>query len=224
MSALRKTPCTKIASGWKPKERAAKTCSRWSWSRSAARSVRENTAAIGAAIATAGVILAGIVSDGGWRHTRIAGRGVVFGLFATFCFAILTVGLAGPIRSAGWLPVLLASRLANAATVWLLMTAILASRVPIATPLLATSVSATTIGRRRAIVVAMVGGILDIAGFVAFAIGLEQAPTWIVGLASSFGPIVSVIVAVVFWGERLRPTQWLGIAGIGVGLVAVALP
>jgi len=179
---------------------------------------------LGAAIATGGVILAGIVSEGGWRQTRIAGRGVVFGLIATLCFAVLTVGLAGPIRSAGWLPVLFASRLANAATVWLLMAAILASRSPVAAPLLATSLPPTRAARRRGIVVAMLGGLLDIAGFVAFAIGLELAPTWIVGLASSFGPIVSVIVAVVFWGERLRPTQWLGIAGIGVGLVAVALP
>ena len=39
-------------------------------------------------------------------------------------------------------------------------------------------------------------GLLDIVGFVAFAIGLEVAPTWIVGLASSFGPVVAVIVAV----------------------------
>ena len=45
---------------------------------------------------------------------------------------------------------------------------------------------ATAVGR-----VAIAGGLLDIAGFVAFAIGLEQAPTWIVGLASSFGPVVS---------------------------------
>ena len=33
-----------------------------------------------------------------------------------------------------------------------------------------------------------------------------------------------MIVAVALWGERLRPSQWLGLAGIAAGLVAVALP
>ena len=65
---------------------------------------------------------------------------------------------------------------------------------------------------------------LDIIGVVAFTIGLEVAPTWIVGLASSFGPVVAVIVAVALWGERLRPSQWVGLVGIGAGLVAVAIP
>ena len=77
---------------------------------------------------------------------------------------------------------------------------------------------------RVAVLAAIVGGALDIAGFVAFAIGLEQAPAWIVGLASSFGPVVSVVVAVLLWGERLQPSQWLGLGGIAAGLVAVALP
>ena len=74
--------------------------------------------ALGAAIATAGVVLTGLVSDRGWRGTRLVGRGVAFALVAMVSFAILTVGLAGPIRSAGWLPVLLVSRTANGATIW----------------------------------------------------------------------------------------------------------
>jgi len=180
--------------------------------------------AFGAAIATIGVILTGLISDSGWRGTRIVGRGVVFALIAMACFAILTVGLAGPIRSAGWLPVLLASRIANAGTVWLIMAAILATRPRAAAPLLDAATDRPSIARRTAIGVAVVGGLLDIAGFVAFAIGLEQAPTWIVGLASSFGPVVTVLVAVLVWGERLRPNQWLGLVGIAAGLVAVALP
>jgi drug/metabolite transporter (DMT)-like permease len=180
--------------------------------------------ALGAAVGTFGVILTGLVSDGGLRGTRIVGRGVVLSLIAMVCFAVLTIGLAGPIRSAGWLPVLLASRTANAATVWLITTAVLATRPPAAASLLAPAHDRRAITRRTAIAAAVVGGLLDIVGFVAFAIGLEQAPTWIVGLASSFGPVVSVLVAVLLWGERLRPNQWLGLVGIGAGLVAVALP
>ena len=175
---------------------------------------------LGAALATLGVILTGIVFDGGWRGTRIVGRGVLFSLLAMLLFSILTAGLATPIRIAGWLPVLLVSRLANAATILTVLIVVTVARPRGSDVLLATSGSPTI----RAIAAAGAAGLLDIVGFVAFAIGLEVAPTWIVGLASSFGPVVAVIVAVALWGERLRPTQWIGLAGIVAGLVAVALP
>jgi drug/metabolite transporter (DMT)-like permease len=57
-----------------------------------------------------------------------------------------------------------------------------------------------------------------------FAYGLEHAETWLVGLASSFGPAVTIIAAVALLGERLRPIQWLGLAGILVGMIAIGLP
>ena len=176
--------------------------------------------AVGAALATAGVVLTGLVSDGGWRGTRIVGRGVLFSLFAMVLFAGLTIGLAGPIASAGWLPVLFASRIANSATIWTLLLVVLVLR-PRGSELLLGHERARGVG---AVGIAAAAGLLDITGFVAFAVGLEVAPTWIVGLASSFGPVVTVIVAVAIWGERLRPTQWLGLVGIAVGLIAVALP
>jgi drug/metabolite transporter (DMT)-like permease len=171
-------------------------------------------------LATAGVVLTGIVFDGGWRGTRIVGRGVLFSLVAMFLFAVLTVGLATPIRIAGWLPVLLASRVANALTIWTVLVVVVVARPRGSETLLATTARRTN----RAVLAAVAAGVLDIVGFVAFAIGLERAPTWIVGLASSFGPVVAVIVAVVLWGERLRASQWVGLAGIAAGLVAVALP
>ena len=55
-------------------------------------------------------------------------------------------------------------------------------------------------------------------------IGLETAPTWLVGLASSFGPAVTIIAAVAFLGERLKPIQWVGLGGILVGMIAIGLP
>ena len=175
---------------------------------------------LGAALATLGVVMTGIVFDGGWRGTRIVGRGVVFSLLAMLLFSALTAGLATPIHLAGWLPVLLASRLANAGTILTILVVVTVIR-PRGSEIL---VEPTGSWSARAIAAAGAAGLLDIVGFVAFAIGLEIAPTWIVGLASSFGPAVAVIVAVALWGERLRPSQWLGLAGIAAGLVAVALP
>lgn len=175
---------------------------------------------LGAALATFGVILTGLVFEGGWRGTRLVGRGVVFSLLAMLLFSALTAGLATPIHAAGWLPVLLTSRLANAATILAILVAVTVIR-PRGSAILITGSGPPSV---RAIAAGAAAGLLDIVGFVAFAIGLEIAPTWIVGLASSFGPAVAVIVAVALWGERLRPSQWAGLAGIAAGLVAVALP
>ena len=180
--------------------------------------------AVGAGLATLGVILTGLVSEGGWRRTKVAGKGVGFAIVALVCFAVLTIGLAGPIRSSGWLPVLLTARVANATTVAIVLIVVTIARPKAAAPLLAQSTDRPLGLLWVAVLAAVVGGSLDIAGFVAFAVGLEQAPAWILGLASSFGPVVSVVVAVMLWGERLQPSQWFGLVGIALGLAAVALP
>jgi drug/metabolite transporter (DMT)-like permease len=70
----------------------------------------------------------------------------------------------------------------------------------------------------------VLAGVLDVVGLVAFATGLETAPTWMVGLAASFGPAVTIMVAVAFLGERLRPVQWFGLLGILTGMVCIAVP
>ena len=67
-------------------------------------------------------------------------------------------------------------------------------------------------------------GLLDVAGLIVFTYGLEFAETWLVGLASSFGPAVTIIFAVAFLGERLKPVQWLGLAGVLAGMIAIGLP
>jgi drug/metabolite transporter (DMT)-like permease len=76
----------------------------------------------------------------------------------------------------------------------------------------------------RVVVAITIAGVLDVLGLIAFATGLETAPTWMVGLASSFGPAITILVAVALLGERLRPIQWLGLAGILAGMVAIAIP
>ena len=70
----------------------------------------------------------------------------------------------------------------------------------------------------------VIAGTLDVAGLAFFAIGLETAPTWLVGLASSFGPAVTILAAVAFLGERMKPIQWFGVAGVAIGMIAIALP
>ena len=69
----------------------------------------------------------------------------------------------------------------------------------------------------------VVAGVFDIVAFAVYAVGLEIAPTWLVGLASSFGPVIAVAYGVWRLGERPRATQWLGLAFLGVGVVVLAL-
>jgi drug/metabolite transporter (DMT)-like permease len=77
---------------------------------------------------------------------------------------------------------------------------------------------------RRVFVAIVLAGVLDVLGLLAFAYGLQYAETWLVGLASSFGPAVTIVVAVLVLGERLKSIQWLGLAGVLTGVVLIALP
>jgi drug/metabolite transporter (DMT)-like permease len=176
--------------------------------------------AFGAVIATVGVVMTGVAFEGGWRSTHLAGPGVAFAIVALVLFAVMTVGLAEAIESSAWLPVIALSRGVNAVLTGALVAVAVISRHRA----FGAVVTAPLPPDRRAWLLVALGGVLDAAGLISISIGLESAPTWLVGLASSFGPAVTILAAVVLLGERLRPVQWLGLAGIGVGLVAIALP
>ena len=175
--------------------------------------------AAGAALATIGVVLAGLVFDGGLRSARVVGRGVAFAMVALVLFAVMTVGSAEAIDISGWLPLVLLARVTQVVAGWSLLGIGLGLRPRWMGPLLEAPQPPST----RALGIAVTAGLLDAVGLISFAIGLERSETWLVGLASSFGPAVAVVVAVAFLGERLRPTQWLGLAGIAAGLAVVAL-
>jgi drug/metabolite transporter (DMT)-like permease len=175
--------------------------------------------AFGAAVATGGVVFAGLVFDGGLRSARLVGRGVVFAMGALVLFALMTVGSAGPIGEVGWLPVLLLSRATSTIAAFGVLAAALTVGRRRMAPLLASPLPSAP----RAWLLAGLAGLLDVIGLVSFGIGLERAETWLVGLSSSFGPAVAVLVAVAFLGERLRGSQWLGLAAIAIGLGAVAV-
>jgi drug/metabolite transporter (DMT)-like permease len=174
----------------------------------------------GAALATVGVILAAVAFDGHWRNTRLAGPGVAFAIVALVLFSIMTVGLAELIDVAGWLEVLTISRVANA----VLTLAVLGLVLVAGHPRLRVMMERELPVSPRAWALVVVGGVLDVTGLVSLAVGLDAAPTWLVGLASSFGPAVTIVAAVALLGERLRAVQWLGLGLVAAGLVAIALP
>lgn len=176
---------------------------------------------VGAAIATLGVMAVGFVVPGGGRFPRLRGPGILFALVAMVTFAVLTIIITDPIREVGWLPAMLVSRATNASLGILLLVATLALRPRWMGTFLVAEASGWP---RRAVLLIVTAGVLDVLGIIAFSIGLAVAPVWLVGLASSLGPVVAVVFAVTFLDERPRPIQWAGLAAIGTGILLVGLP
>lgn len=182
--------------------------------------------ALGAIIATVGVVMTGLAFDQGWRNTRFASPGVAFAVVALVLFATMTIISDVVIDRAPWLEVLVVARTANAVLSMIVLVLVLTVFRRLATPIIEGEDGDGGSGRADARVVwfVLLAGTLDVVGLAAFAYGLEHAQTWLVGLVSSFGPAVTIIVAVALLGERLRPTQWIGLGGILVGMIAIGLP
>jgi drug/metabolite transporter (DMT)-like permease len=160
-----------------------------------------------------------VAFDGGLRATRFAGPGVVFAVVALVLFALMAITMDIALETAEWLQVLLVSRLVIAVVSILAIAAIsVAGRGTTADP------SKPPVPVRRVAIMLVIAGTLDAAGLISFAIGLSSAPTWLVGLASSFGPAVTILVAVAVLGERLKRIQWLGLVGVAAGMILIGLP
>jgi drug/metabolite transporter (DMT)-like permease len=178
---------------------------------------------LGAAVATAGVILTGVAFGGGLRGTHLAGPGVIFAIVALVLFALMAITMDIALENADWIQVLLVSRLVIGA-VTLLAIGVLAVRRSSSSNASGSTSAAGAVPIRRVAGMLIFAGALDATGLVSFAIGLSSAPTWMVGLASSFGPAVTILVAVAVLGERLRRIQWIGLVGVAVGMIAIGLP
>jgi drug/metabolite transporter (DMT)-like permease len=180
----------------------------------------------GALLATVGVVLTGISFDSGWRKTRFASPGVAFAIVALVLFATMTIVTDIVVDRAPWQEVLLVARSANAVISTIVLVLALTVFRKLAAPMIEGEETPDGVARLDARVIWFVAlsGALDVLGLASFAYGLEHAETWLVGLASSFGPAVTIVVAVAMLGERLRPVQWVGLAGILAGMIAIGLP
>ena len=177
--------------------------------------------AFGAAVATVGVLLTALAFDGGLRATRFAGPGVVFALVALVLFSLMAITTDVALETMSWIQIYTIARVVNA-SIGTAVLLVLARRAGSA--LGHRPEGGPTWSNRRIVGALLLVGVLDVMGLIAFAIGLETAPTWMVGLAASFGPAVTIMVAVAFLGERLRPVQWFGLLGILTGMVCIAIP
>jgi drug/metabolite transporter (DMT)-like permease len=180
--------------------------------------------AAGAALATIGVVLTGIAFEGGLRNTRFASPGVAFAVVALVLFATMGIATDIVIDRAPWLEVLLISRTSIALISVVILVLVLAMFRRQAAAMIEPEEGADTRIDWRIVAAILLTGALDIMGLVSFSYGLENAPTWLVGLASSFGPAVTIVAAVAMLGERPRAIQWVGLGGILAGMIAIGLP
>ena len=180
--------------------------------------------AAGAALATIGVVLTGIAFQGGIRNTRFASPGVAFAVVALVLFATMGIATDIVIDRAPWLEVLLISRTSIALISVVILVLVLAMFRRQAAAMIEPEEGADTRIDWRIVAAILLTGALDIMGLVSFSYGLENAPTWLVGLASSFGPAVTIVAAVAMLGERPRAIQWVGLGGILAGMIAIGLP
>jgi inner membrane transporter RhtA len=176
--------------------------------------------AVGATTATVGVLLTALAFGGGLRATRLAGPGVIFAIVALVLFSFMTIATDVALETMTWIQIYAIARVTNAslqvAAVFLLARSSRSlGHRPIDGPRWSTG---------RIIGALVIAGSLDVLGLIAFATGLESAPTWMVGLAASLGPAITIMAAVAFLGERLRPIQWFGLAAILTGMVLIAVP
>lgn len=180
-------------------------------------------AAVGA---TVGVVLAGI-AIGSTGRLRVLGPGVRYALIALLVASGQPIIASLVIEHAGWLPALTVARSTNAAIVVVVLFVIgrrrqLRERARGSRDAVdPTSVALTGAGRRT-IAILLAASAVEFIAVACFFAGLAAGPTWLVGLTSSFAPLIVIGAGLWLFRERPRPLQWAGIALVLVSTVFLA--
>jgi len=135
--------------------------------------------------------------------------GVRLGILATIGFAVWGALLAAATRQHDGLALILLWR--TIAVVMLAAVALVARR----------GVALPVPPRTLALVAAV--GVLDTLGNVAFVLGVSSGQAAITATGSGLYPLVPALLGIGLLGERLAPNQYLGIAIVVAGLVALGL-
>ena len=173
-------------------------------------------------LATTGSILA-VYTRGRPRaeRSRTLTSGPVYAVIAIVSLGLVTVGLKMPLQEGGVIQTVIVRRSSElVVTVMVLLLAGARSRARTSTLDRVNGKSPSRL--RAAISIAAVAGLISL-GLAALAVALTLAPAWLVGLVSSASPSVALLVGVLFFDERLRARQWLGIALIVASVVVATV-
>jgi drug/metabolite transporter (DMT)-like permease len=182
---------------------------------------------VGIPLATAGVVLLSIERSRE-GHVRLIGWGPLFALLGVVTGAVSNAVLRIPIRQIGDIQAILTQRAFTVAFVLMAIPFVARARTPVSVTSVATPLAGSmTPGgvevrlTPKAAGLLILIGLLDAAAFLAFAKGLTVAPAWQIGLISQSGRIIAIIGGYLFFNERLRSSQWIGLALTILGLVLV---
>lgn len=136
--------------------------------------------------------------------------GVRIGVLAMIGFGLWGTLLAAARREHDALALVLAARMLSVVLLALVVLA-LRSRVP------------AGLRAPRALWLVAATGVFDTLANVFYAVGFESGQASIVATGSAAYPLLPAFLAVAVLGERLAPNQYLGVAVLVVGLVALGL-
>ena len=169
-------------------------------------------------IAATGSLLAAVELKGSGKF-QLIGLGPLAALGAVILGSAVTVMMEHPIRTEGWVPTVIAVRIGVVIATAVLLIAV--TRLwPGMAGLDAPKANIKMPKRYLGFIAAI--GCFDAIAFSSFSIGLSTAPVWLVGLVAATSPIVLLVGGLLVLHERLRPTQWIGVAFVFSSMAIIA--
>ena len=164
----------------------------------------------GIVLALAGVVVssAAVNQDSPERRTGAAWTSVALGLAAAICFGLFVVTLQRATRGGA----LWAATFSRATTIMVLVMAIPLARAQFGLHL----------GGRDVLAIVSIG-VLDVAANIMLALASASGAISVVGVLSSFYPVVTILLAGIVLRERLGRLQRVGTVGALAGVALITL-
>ena len=169
-------------------------------------------------IAATGSVLAAVELKGGGK-LKVVGAGPLAALGAVLIGSAVSVMMQHPIRANGWVPTIIGVRVGIAIATGVALFVMSRYRPGMAG--LDGPRSGLTLPRRFLGFIFLIG-CFDAAALSSFSIGLSTAPAWLVAIVAATSPIVLLVGGLLFLRERLRPTQWVGVAFVFCSMAIIA--
>ena len=165
--------------------------------------------ALGALCSIGGITLASFDPRGFSSSGRLIGLGAGLAIATMLGIGLLSYGMGALSRELGWfLPVYISRTLTTALF------------IPLTIAMRRWTLAGVTLPLAAAIALA---GIVEMGGMFAYTRGTEVGVISIVAAASIAYPLIPMLGGIVMFGERLAPSQWVGLGVTLCGLFVLAI-
>lgn len=135
--------------------------------------------------------------------------GVKEGLVAMLAWGSMVVFVTPIIREIGWFMPLFVARIATVVSLFLFMKV--------------RKIEMKFEPKKIFLVILILTGVMDVFGFIALNMGLSKYPASLITPITAAYPLVTAVLAYIFYKERLVLNQYIGILGIIAGLIILSL-